>query len=322
MHVRILVLGGVFDLGLSALMDTLTTANELAHRVAPAVAPIQLEMVAVGRRVKTAQGFLVPTARLDSQTQPDALVVPALGAKMPEALQAALKGRDIQRAGEALAEAARQGVLVGAACTATFVLASQGLLDGHRATTTWWLSPLFRQLYPQVQLEEKKMLVSSAPYVTAGAALAHVDLALGLIRQRSPALAAMTARYLLVDERVSQAAFVIPDHLAHTDPLVERFERWARNRLAAGFCLPEAVNALGTSERTLLRRMQQTLGKSPLAYFQDLRVEQAVHLLQTSHQSLEQVAAAVGYQDAVSLRTLLKRKLGRGVKDLRPKPQD
>jgi transcriptional regulator GlxA family with amidase domain len=72
-----------------------------------------------------------------------------------------------------------------------------------------------------------------------------------------------------------------------------------------------------TSERTLARRMQTVLGKSPLAYFQDLRVERAVHLLRTSTASVEEIAAQVGYADGVTLRTLIRRKIGRGVRELR-----
>jgi transcriptional regulator GlxA family with amidase domain len=161
------------------------------------------------------------------------------------------------------------------------------------------------------------MLVSSSHFVTAGAALAHLDLALWLVRRKSPALAALTARYLVVEPRPSQAAFAIPDHLAHSDPLVERFERWARRQLADGFSLSEAARAVVTSERTLARRLQSVLGKSPLAYVQDLRVERAVHLLQTSSASVDQIAAQVGYADGVTLRTLIRRKIGRGVRELR-----
>jgi transcriptional regulator GlxA family with amidase domain len=153
--------------------------------------------------------------------------------------------------------------------------------------------------------------------VTAGAALAHFDLALWLLRRVSPALAALTARYLVVEPRASQAAYIIPDHLAHSDPLVERFERWARGQLAQGFSLGAAAQAIGTSERTLARRMQHVLGKSPLAYFQDLRVERAVHLLQTSSDGVDQIAAKVGYSDGVTLRTLLRKKIGRSVRELR-----
>ncbi|PQA32678.1 helix-turn-helix domain-containing protein, partial [Amnimonas aquatica] len=56
---------------------------------------------------------------------------------------------------------------------------------------------------------------------------------------------------------------------------------------------------------------------TPLSYFQDLRVERAVQLLRTGSGSVDQIAAQVGYADGVTLRALLRRKLGRGVKDFR-----
>ena len=87
--------------------------------------------------------------------------------------------------------------------------------------------------------------------------------------------------------------------------------------LARGFSLAEAAVAAGASERTLARRLQGVLGKSPLSYFQDLRVERAVHLLRTGSESIDQIAAQVGYADGVTLRALLRRKLGRGVRELR-----
>ena len=96
-----------------------------------------------------------------------------------------------------------------------------------------------------------------------------------------------------------------------------KFERWARKRLGDGFSLDEAARAVGASKRTLARRINDVLGKSPLSYFQDLRVERAVHLLRTSSDDVEKIAAAVGYADGVTLRTLLRRKLGRGVREIR-----
>ena len=140
------------------------------------------------------------------------------------------------------------------------------------------------------------------------------------MRGVSPQLAALTAKYLIVDSRPSQSAYALTDHLLHADPIVQRFEGWARARLAEGFSLDDAARAVGSSKRTLARRMQSVLGKSPLSYFQSLRVERAVHLLKTSSASVDEVAARVGYADGATLRALLRRRLNVGVKEIRRAP--
>jgi len=114
-----------------------------------------------------------------------------------------------------------------------------------------------------------------------------------------------------------QSAYVLTDHLIHSDPVVQRFESWARVRLKDGFSLDDAAKTVGSSKRTLARRMQSVLGKSPLSYFQGLRVERAVHLLRTGSASVDEVAARVGYADGATLRTLLRRRLNLGVKEIR-----
>jgi transcriptional regulator GlxA family with amidase domain len=267
--------------------------------------------------VKTSQGLSVPVAAAPMRVIPDWVVVPAIGFKMPGPLQAALARSEVSDAGKALRWWAERGAGTAAACIGTFVVAESGLLDNQDSTTTWWLSPLFRQRYPKVRLDESRMIVKSGKFVTAGAALSHLDLALWLIRQRSPRLAALTAKYLVVDSRPSQSAYILTDHLAHSDPLVERFERWARGRLAHGFSLGDAAAAARSSKRTLARRLQAVLGKSPLSYFQELRVERAVHLLKTTAESVDEIAGQVGYADGVTLRSLLRRHLGYGIKEIR-----
>jgi transcriptional regulator GlxA family with amidase domain len=317
MLIDILALDGVFDTGLAAVQDTFAIAGELGREQGGLSAPILTRVVSVRRGVTTANGLKVPTQMASALSRPDIIVVPALGAKTPQTLADALCHRDIARAGTLLRDRQSEGVITAAACTGTFVLAENGLLDGRKATTSWWLGPFFRERYPTVVLDDGRMVVRSNDVVTAGAALAHFDLALWLVREISPALAAVTARYLMLDPRSSQAAYAIPDHLTHADAVVERFERWVRENLSSGFSLDDASRAIGASPRTLARRLHAVLGKSPLSYFQDLRVERAVHLLQTTGESVERIAIEVGYSDAVTLRNLLRRRLGRSASQLR-----
>ena len=228
-----------------------------------------------------------------------------------------MKRPDVKRVRAYMLKWHAQGARVAASCIGTFLLAETGLLDQQEATTTWWLAPLFRQRYPNVRLDESRMLVVGDSVVTAGAAMGHLDLALWLIRTASPELASLVSRYLLADIRSLQATYIIPNHLAQADPLIMSFEQWARKNLKKGFSLQNASKALATSTRTLQRRCDAILGKSPLAYFQDLRVEHAQSLLHGNDVDLEKVAAAVGYADGATLRTLLRERLGRGVRDLR-----
>jgi len=316
MRVDVLALDGVFDLGLSAVLDVFQTANELIEMSGISAPRFQVRTVGMRKAVKTAQGLTVPVRPIGTRA-PDCVVLPAIGFKMPGPLALALARPDVRDAGDALRQWARRGSMMTAACIGTFVMAESGVLDDQRATTTWWLAPMFRERYPRVLLDDSHMIVKSGRFVTAGAALSHMDLALWLVRSISPQLASLTAKYLIVDSRPSQSAYALTDHLVHSDPLVHRFERWARARLTAGFSLDEAARALGASKRTLARRMQSVLGKSPLSYFQSLRVERAVHLLKTGNASVDEVAAQVGYSDAATLRTLLRRRLHLGVKEIR-----
>ena len=318
MKIDVLVLDGVFDTGLATVLDAFGTANELAETYGLTSLRFDVSTVGVRKAVRTSQGLGVPVVPVAGRPAPDLAIVPALGYKMPRELLAALARPDVSDAGDTLRRWSVDGARTAAACIGTFVLAESALLDGHDATTTWWLAPLFRQRYPKVRLDESRIIIPSGHFVTAGAALSHLDMALWLIREASPNLAAMTTKYLVVDTRPSQAAYMIPSHLAHADPVVERFERWSRERLAEGFSLDDAARATRTSKRTLARRMHKVLGKSPLSYFQDLRIELAVHLLKTSDEGVEEIASRVGYADGVALRVLLRRRLGRGVRELRP----
>lgn len=318
MRILVFSLDGVFDTGMAVVLDALRMANRMSAVVHPGEAPpFDVELVGLRTRVRTALGMNVAVKKAANMPVADWIVMPAISAETPELLVESLEGPAVQDAGALLRRWQEKGARVAAACIGTFLLAESGLLNGQEATTTWWLSPLFRSRYPDIRLDQDRMLVPSGPCVTAGAVMGHLDLVFWLIRQASTELATLVARYMLVDGRASQALYIIPDHLVHSDPLIERFERWTRTNLAKGFSLQEAAHDLATSPRTLQRRSEAILGKSPLAYFQDRRIARARHLIETSSKGLDAIAAEVGYADGATLRTLLRRKLGRGVRELR-----
>lgn len=305
----ILVLDGVFDTGLAALQDTLSTACDLApadkhHRFEVAVASIR-------HAPRTAHGLIIPSVLASKVIAPDFVLVPALGAKTDETLAVALATPEVAHARRLLKKWHDEGAAIAAACTGTFVLAEAGLLNGREATTSWWLAAYFRSCYPLVKLNDTRTLIRAGNIITAGAVLGHFDLALWLIRQSSPSLADLTARYLMLDPRSPQSSYAIPDHVRHNDAVVLAFEACARENLQRGLSIKQVAKNIGVSARTMSRRVQETLGKSPLAYHQDLRVERAIFLLGTTKLSVDEVAEITGYANGMTLRRLIRRKTGR-----------
>jgi transcriptional regulator GlxA family with amidase domain len=317
MRISVLALDGLWDTGLTVTLDAFALAKNFSQQQMGGRIVFDVSVVGVRRKVRSGHGLAVPVRAITRDLKPDWVIVPALNTGTPERLVPSLERRDVKQAKAQLVRWHTEGARIAASCIGTFLLAETGLLNHREATTTWWLAPLFRRRYPSVLLDESRMLVSSGTVVTTGAAMGHLDLALWLIRQTSPQLATLVSRYLLADIRSLQAPYIIPNHLAQADPLILRFERWARDHLSRGFSLQEAAKELATSARTLQRRCDAVLGKSPLAYFQDLRVEHAQSLLHGNSLDLEAIAAEVGYADGATLRALLRQRLGRGVRDLR-----
>ena len=308
MHVGLLAGDGCFSSGLTALIDILATAQAERPSVDPSIPPIRVDVIGTGRKVTTGAGLAVPvTMHPRDLPAVDVVVVPALGTMTAEDTLGALAARASQAIVQVLGELDPAVTTIAAACTGVFTLAESGLLDRRRATTSWWLGAAFRARYPSVILDLDSMVVADAGVLTAGAAFAHIDLALALVRRVSPGLAEHVARLLVIDERASQGAYLVTDHLGHSDRLVLAFERQARARLDESLDVGELATAIGTSRRTLERRTRAALGMSPLALVQRLRAERAVHLLSTTEQSVEQIAPQVGYANASTLHALLRR---------------
>ncbi|MEV6007027.1 helix-turn-helix domain-containing protein [Streptomyces sp. NPDC051976] len=323
MKVAVLVCDGVFDSGLAAILDVLDGANAMGEEAGAMgeriCEPPSWDVTTVGLQpqVRTGAGHLVTAEPLAHAEAVDLLIVPALAERRPAALLDQVGGDQTLPVRNLIARTRERGTAMASACTGTFLLAEAGVLDDLRATTTWWLAPVFRARYPKVQLDQSRMVIASDGVTTAGAAFGHVDLALAIVRAGSPALADLVARYLVVDERPSQSAYTIPSALAQSDPTVAAFERWARERLAEPISIPDAAKSIGVSNRTLQRSVQRTLGTSPIRFIQDLRIERASHLLRTTELSLETIARKVGYEHPNTLRVLLRERTGKTTTALR-----
>jgi transcriptional regulator GlxA family with amidase domain len=312
-RVDVVVLDGVMASSLSVTLDVLATANRLAPRVGAPRPPFTCRVLSTNPRfVATGSGHRFAVDGVLAGRPSSLVVVPGLGLAERDDLLASLRRPATRRVIAYVREAHRRGGIVAASCSSTFLLAEAGLLDGGPATTTWWLTPFFRERYPAVELVTDRMVTTAGRVVCAGAALAQLDLMLHLVaRQAGAQLARLCARYLVLeDERPSQAPYMVLEHLARTDDLVTRADAWIRAHLDRPFQLTELAKAVATSPRTLNRRFHAVVGTSPLRFARRIRGDVARNLLETTTLAVDDVAGRVGYSDVPAFRRLFRRHAG------------
>ena len=144
MKIGVLVLDGVFDLGLSSVLDTFGIASMLS--TGPR---FDLKLLGVRDEVHTSHGLSIPVADA-SKSGVDLILLPANGCTQPDTLGSRLLRDDTKEAAEQLRGWRDGGTEIAAACTGTYFLAHAGVLDGAPATTSWWLSADFRRRFPSV----------------------------------------------------------------------------------------------------------------------------------------------------------------------------
>lgn len=215
------------------------------------------------------------------------------------------------------------GTTIYSTCVGSVLLAAAGLLDGRPATSHWAFEDLFRTSFPKVKFDPSPSICFSDPsgrLVTSAGATSWHDLALHIIAHHvSPEEAILTAKFFLLnlhpDGQLPYANRI--NRRPHADSVVRRAETW----LAENFRDPDpvagVVEAIGTPERSLKRRFTQATGQTLISYAQNLRVEAAKRLLESSTVSVEEIAIDVGYENVAFFRRLFKRCSGLGPSEYR-----
>jgi transcriptional regulator GlxA family with amidase domain len=310
LRIGILVLDGCMLSSIASASDTLRVAQTLSDIRHPN-SGLRMEAVVFGargqERVRTSVGL-----ELSGLAAPpddiDLLLLPGLMHSSPhELVQRVAK---MQPELDLIRAMHLRGVQLAGSCSGSFLLAESGLLDGHRATCSWWLATAFRARYPNVQLEADAMVVDDAGMLTAGGAASLQALMLKLItRVGGEELAQQTARMLLIDsERQSQAPYVSQALMERPrNSLSEKAEQFLQHELHHEVSVTRLAEHCGTSERSLLRHFRSHHGVTPVAHIQHLRVERAKALLESTHLSFEEIVERCGYSDSASFRKLFKR---------------
>jgi transcriptional regulator GlxA family with amidase domain len=198
------------------------------------------------------------------------------------------------------------------------MLAESGLLDGCEATSHWGYQDLFRWRYPRVRFKPEPNLCfadSAGRVVTAGGTTSWHDLALHIIARHVSAGEAMRIAkvYLLKWHDEGQLPYApLVRQQPHGDAAVRTCEDWLRQHYREGGAVARVAGLSGMPERTLKRRFKRATGLALIDYVQNLRIEEARRLLESSDRAADDICFEVGYEDPSFFRRLFKRRTGLG----------
>nr|WP_309502281.1 GlxA family transcriptional regulator [uncultured Roseovarius sp.] len=212
-------------------------------------------------------------------------------------------GADIQQATSKrllnwLRREARRGLKIGGLCTASYVLAKAGLLDGKRATIHWENHDSFAEEFEEVDLTKSVFTVDGNRMTTAGGT-SSIDLMLKLIAdEHGERLASAVADQLIYSSiRTDQDTqrLSVPTRIGVRHPKLSQVIQMMEANIEEPISPSILAREAGMSTRQLERLFRRYLSRSPKRYYMELRLQKARNLLMQTDMTVINVALACGF---------------------------
>ena len=310
-----IVFDGCQPTALAAVVEALSIANLHDQRLQEMKRPpfVWRTLSDQGRPVQAMGGLTLDVdGDLDDLGAPDLIFLPAILSNDPDRMIGRIT--ELQRdLGDLLRRQHNRSCVIAANCSAVFLLAEAGLLTGHKATTSWWLTKSFAARYPSVHLRPDALVTSDNNIFCAAAFSACLNLGVSIVEHfLGPHAALSCARVMLVDvNRATQLPYAnLAASIKHDDRLVLRAQTILMSRLSNPMDIAALAKQLGVTSRTLGRRFGAAIGETPSEFLQHARIERAKRLLETTVMTIDEIVHEVGYEDASSFRRLFRRAAG------------
>lgn len=206
-----------------------------------------------------------------------------------------------------------EGAELASICLGAFILASTGLLNGKCATTHWLGSDIFREMFPEVQLLDDKIIVDNGNIYTSGGAFSFTSLIIYLIEKYCGHNAAVTMSkvFLIHTHDTQQTSYSIFSlQRGHTDKQIKLVQQYIEENYKNVIKIETLSEIAKMGARTFIRRFKKATGNTPYEYIQRVKIEIAKKMLEKSDEGVEQISMNVGYMDFSAFRKVFKRNVG------------
>jgi transcriptional regulator GlxA family with amidase domain len=287
--------------------DMLTAANQAASHLCPDSPPFKMMTVASNKTAIRCHGGiqLLPDNTLDNIENADIIFLPALWRNpRPVVKKESLLLNWLQKQFE-------QGAIISGVGTGCCFMAEAGLLDNKPATTHWYYFDEFQKHYPKVQLKRQHFITQAGNLYCAASINSLADLTVYFIQRFfNTAVAQHIQRHFSHEVRQAyETVSYFEDHNTnHPDEDILQAQLWLQNNYGKSTSMTDIAKKFGMSPRNFNRRFKTAIGKTPLDYLQEIRLNTARDLLQSSNLSIGDIADKIGYNDVSHFSHLFRRK--------------
>jgi len=207
-------------------------------------------------------------------------------------------------------------------CIGAFLLAETGLLKGKKVTTNIRFADLFRQRYPDVEVQDDKIIIDQGNIYTCGGAFVFTTFMIYLIEKYfGHQDAIMVSKILMINtHQLPQHTFsVFQLQRDHSDEKIVEAQLFIEKNYEHSLSIEGLAGRYYMSNRNFIRRFEAATGNTPLEYLQRVRIEAAKKLLENSNDSIDQVAFKCGYDDIGFFRKVFKRHVAINPKEYQKK---
>ncbi len=192
-----------------------------------------------------------------------------------------------------LARADRAGVMLGGFDTGSVVLADLGFLAGHAAVLHFQAEAGFRETWPEITVSDQIYSLDRSRLTSAGGT-ASGDAMLAWISDRTSAEFAQATSDAMAHGKIRRGA-ELQRTMRTSDPVLAAMHRMMSENLAEPLAITEIAERLGTTQKRLLSRCRRGFCETPARHYSNLRLENALGLLQTTELSITEVAVSTGF---------------------------
>ncbi|MDH3632297.1 MAG: GlxA family transcriptional regulator [Gammaproteobacteria bacterium] len=284
--IGILLIEGYPIIPFSCVVDSLRAANRLSGRKL-----YQWEYFAPDNEpVAASCGITVPTRALADAKNLKTLIIVA-----PNTAQNFDDANTIRL----LKAMDRQKVNLGSASSGSFILARAGLLDECRSTIHWENIPVFKELYPQLEVTFTLYEIAQRRYTCSGG-IAALDMMLKLIEnQYGRQLAQQISQQFQHDRirtEIDSQQMADRMDLAMNAPKLIDVINLMENNIEVPLSLPSIAAKCKLSLRQIERLFHKYRNVTPSQYYLSLRLMHAKQLLLNTNHSVIDISLATGFE--------------------------